>query len=60
MNDLKGVNSNKNGLLYQRCYINITKNFQPKKHHLKKSKGDKKYKRLIKEWSDMADYAKHW
>jgi hypothetical protein len=34
MNDLKGVNSNKWPSV-SRCYINITKNFQPKKHHLK-------------------------
>jgi hypothetical protein len=56
MNDLKGVNSNKWPSV-SRCYINITKNFQPKKHHLKKQEVIRKYKRLIKEWSDMADYA---
>jgi hypothetical protein len=55
MNDLKGVNSNKWPSV-SRCYINITKNFQPKKHHLQEV--IRKYKKkLIKEWSDMADYA---
>jgi hypothetical protein len=57
MNDLKGVNSNKWPSV-SKVLHKYHEEFPTEEASFKKARGDKEIqKRLIKEWSDMADYA---